>query len=229
MREKLGTTTATRVRGRAYDVVAHQQAAMPEYLLAFAPAAADPERDDQEPEAGRREAIALRTLRALGESRTDVEALDLTDERLRHLQDAFSKAAGVSRARADRYAEHDDADGTQPVRQDDQREHRPQEPGRTAVGRPATEWTRCRAPDAVVRTDDARRSHRCAPPTEWMRTGWTVVRIVVRRDEVGAHRMDAHHRASANLNSQVKGLVCPTTVLPCVAASGPRRVGRHGP
>jgi hypothetical protein len=127
VREKLRTTTATRVRGRAYDVVAHQQAAMPEQLLA--PAAADPEREDQEPEAGRREATDLTALRALRESRTDVEALDLTDERLRHLQDAFAKAADASRARAGRYAEQDDADGAQPVRQDDQRAHRPQEPG----------------------------------------------------------------------------------------------------
>ncbi|MFI6936793.1 hypothetical protein [Streptomyces sp. NPDC050287] len=57
MREKLRTTTATAVRGRAYDVVAHQQAAMREQLLP--PAAADPERDDQEPEVGGREAIDL--------------------------------------------------------------------------------------------------------------------------------------------------------------------------
>lgn len=126
VREKLRTTT-TAVRGRAYDVVAHQQAAMPEQLLA--PAAADPEHDGQEPEAGRREAIDLTALRALRESRTDVEALDLTDERLRHLQDTFAKAADTSRTRADRYAEQDDADGPQPVRQDDQRAHRPQEPG----------------------------------------------------------------------------------------------------
>ncbi|MFJ9105827.1 hypothetical protein ACIRJM_46175 [Streptomyces sp. NPDC102405] len=39
---------------------------MPEQLLA--PAAAAPERDDQEPEAGRREAIDLTALRALRES-----------------------------------------------------------------------------------------------------------------------------------------------------------------
>ncbi|MFD9434158.1 hypothetical protein [Streptomyces sp. NPDC060002] len=130
VREKLRTTTttatATAVRGPAYDVVAHQQAAMPEKLLA--PAAADPEHDDQEPEAGRREAIGLTALRALRESRTDMEALDLTAERLRHLQDAFAKAADDSRARADRYAEQGDADA-HPVRQDDQRAHRPQEPG----------------------------------------------------------------------------------------------------
>ncbi|MEV5049341.1 MobF family relaxase [Streptomyces griseoincarnatus] len=125
VREKLRTTTT--VRGRAYDVVAHQQAAMPEQLLA--PAAADPEHDDQEPDAGRRETIDLTALRALRESRTDVEALDLTAERLCHLQNAFSKAADDSRIRADRYAEQDDADGAQPVRQDDQRAHRPQEPG----------------------------------------------------------------------------------------------------
>ncbi|MCX5425968.1 hypothetical protein [Streptomyces sp. NBC_00078] len=126
VREKLRTTTAA--RGRAYDVVAHQQAAMPEQLLA--PAAADSERDDQEAEAGRREAIDLTALRALRESRTDVEALDLTDERLRHLQDAFSKAADDSRTRADRYAEQDDAAAVRPVRQDDQQAHRPPEPGR---------------------------------------------------------------------------------------------------
>ncbi|MGW7825260.1 hypothetical protein ACWGLF_46555 [Streptomyces puniciscabiei] len=106
VREKLRTTT-TAVRGPAYDVVAHQQAAMPEQLLA--PPAADPEHDDQEPEAEPREAVDLTALRALRESRTDVEALDLTAERLRHLQDAFTKAADVSRARTDRYAEQDDA------------------------------------------------------------------------------------------------------------------------
>ncbi|MFF4138060.1 MobF family relaxase [Streptomyces mirabilis] len=126
VREKL-RATATAVRGRAYDVVAHQQAAMPEQLLA--PPAADPEHDDQDPEAGRREAIDMTALRALRESRTDVEALDLTADRLRHLQDAFTKAADDSRARADRYAEQDDADAVHPVRQDDQQAHRPQEPG----------------------------------------------------------------------------------------------------
>ncbi|MEU2587363.1 hypothetical protein ABZ612_31530 [Streptomyces avermitilis] len=57
VREKLratATATATAVRGRAYDVVAHQQAAMPEQLLALP--AAEVEHDDQEPEAdaGRR-------------------------------------------------------------------------------------------------------------------------------------------------------------------------------
>ncbi|MDX3498129.1 hypothetical protein ACKI1I_28935 [Streptomyces turgidiscabies] len=68
VREKLRTTTV--VRGRAYDVVAHQQAAMPEQPLA--PSAADPEHDDQEAEAAPREAIDLTALRALRESRADM-------------------------------------------------------------------------------------------------------------------------------------------------------------
>ncbi|WP_327180379.1 hypothetical protein OG599_34920 (plasmid) [Streptomyces sp. NBC_01335] len=50
VREKLRTTSAIAVRGRAYDVVAHQQAAMPEQLLA--PEPADSEHDDQGPKAG---------------------------------------------------------------------------------------------------------------------------------------------------------------------------------
>ncbi|WP_225102282.1 hypothetical protein [Streptomyces sp. CoH27] len=127
VREKLRTTIDAGVRGRAYDVVAHQQAAMPEQLLASP--AADPEHGDQEPEAGRQEAVDMTALRALRKSRTDVEALDLTAERLRRLQDAFTKAADDSRARKDRYAEQDDADAGHPVRQDDQQAHRPQEPG----------------------------------------------------------------------------------------------------
>ncbi|MCT2546282.1 MobF family relaxase [Streptomyces atratus] len=127
VREKLRTTTATAVRGRAYDVVAHQRAAMPEQLLA--PAAADLENDEQEPEAGRQEAVDLTALRALRESRTDVEALDLTADRLRRLQEVFTKAADDSRVRADRYPEQDDADAARPVHQDDQQAHHPQGPG----------------------------------------------------------------------------------------------------
>ncbi|MEU5214453.1 hypothetical protein [Streptomyces sp. NPDC020742] len=41
----------------------------------------------------------------------------------------FTKAADDSRARADRYAEQDDADGAHPVRQNDQQAHHPQQPG----------------------------------------------------------------------------------------------------
>ncbi|MBC2866412.1 hypothetical protein [Streptomyces mexicanus] len=100
---------------------------MPEQLPA--PEPADTEYDDQEPEAGRREAIDMTALRALRASRTDVEALDFTADRLRRLQDAFTKAADDSRARADRYAEQDDADAGHSVRQDDQQAYRPQRPG----------------------------------------------------------------------------------------------------
>ncbi|GHE98379.1 hypothetical protein E5082_24965 [Streptomyces griseoluteus] len=100
---------------------------MPEHLLA--PELADPEIDDQEQEPGRREGLDLTTLRALRKSRTDVEALDLTTERLRHLGAAFTAAADRARATMDRYAHHDDADDAHPVREDDQRAHRPQEPG----------------------------------------------------------------------------------------------------
>lgn len=61
VREKLRTTTAA-VRGRAYDVVTHQQAAMPEQLLS--PPAADSEHDDQEPEPGRQGVVDLTAMRA---------------------------------------------------------------------------------------------------------------------------------------------------------------------
>ncbi|MEU7378146.1 MULTISPECIES: hypothetical protein [Streptomyces] len=130
MREKLHTTTATTVLGRAYDVVAHQQAAMPEQLLAAEPA--DPEHDDQEQKPGkpgRREALDMTALRALRESRTDVEALDVTAERLRHLLDAFSEAADRAHATMNRYTRRDDTETPHPVRRDDQQAHQPQDPG----------------------------------------------------------------------------------------------------
>ncbi|MEV7659605.1 MobF family relaxase [Streptomyces anulatus] len=127
VREQLRATTATAVRGRAYDVVAHQQAAMPEQLLAPEPAEA--EHDDQEPEAGRGEAIDMKALRALRESRTDVEALDITAERLRHLQDAFTAAADRAHTTMGRYTHRDDAETPHPARRDDQQTHRPQQPG----------------------------------------------------------------------------------------------------
>jgi hypothetical protein len=125
VREKLRTTTTAAVRGRAYDVVAHQQAAMPEQLLA--PPAAEVEHDDQEPEAGRGEVIDMTALRALRKSRTDVEALYLTTDRLRHLQDAFAKAGDDSRVRANRNTVQGEDIG--PVRPDGKQVHRPQKPG----------------------------------------------------------------------------------------------------
>ncbi|MDX3403350.1 hypothetical protein [Streptomyces sp. ME01-18h] len=124
VREKLRTTAAAAVWGRAYDVVAHQQAAMPEQLLA--PEPADGEQDDQEQKPGRREALDMTALRALRESRMDVEALDVTAERLRHLQDAFSEAADRAHTTMNRYTRRDDAE---PPRLDDQQAHRPQQPG----------------------------------------------------------------------------------------------------
>ncbi|WP_432020288.1 MobF family relaxase [Streptomyces sp. 1222.5] len=123
VREQLRTATA--VRGRGYDVVAHQQAAMPEQLLAPEPAA--PEHDDQEPKAGRGEAIDMTALRALRESRTDVEALDLTADRLRRLQEVATKMADDSRVRSDRAQA--DAGAVHPTRPDGQQAHHPQEPG----------------------------------------------------------------------------------------------------
>ncbi|MFC8373380.1 hypothetical protein [Streptomyces sp. NPDC057238] len=68
----------------------------------------------------------MTALRALREPRKDVEALDLTADRLRHLQDAFAKAADNSCVRGDRYSGQDDADA---VRPDDQQAPRPQAPG----------------------------------------------------------------------------------------------------
>ncbi|MGW2426250.1 hypothetical protein ACWC0C_44870 [Streptomyces sp. NPDC001709] len=58
-----------------------------------------------------------------------MEALDLTADRLRHLQDVCTQAANDSRARADRYVDRDDTDGPRPGREDDQQAHRLQEPG----------------------------------------------------------------------------------------------------
>ncbi|WP_079060895.1 MobF family relaxase [Streptomyces prasinus] len=127
VREKLRTATA--VRGPAYDVVAHQQAAIPEQLLA--PEPADPEHDGQEPESGRREAMDMKALRALRQSRTDIEALDLTVERLRYLQDAFTEAADRAHTTMDRHTRRDDAERphpVRPVRPDDRQAHRPQRP-----------------------------------------------------------------------------------------------------
>ncbi|MGV9503620.1 hypothetical protein ACWDQ0_35675 [Streptomyces sp. NPDC003642] len=59
LRERLRTTatataTATAVRGRAYDVVAHQQAAMPEQLLASEPATPSTTTRSRRPVAGKR-------------------------------------------------------------------------------------------------------------------------------------------------------------------------------
>ncbi|MFL4953281.1 MobF family relaxase [Streptomyces sp. MMS24-I31] len=116
--------TARRTGRALYDdVVVHQQAAMPEQLLIPFP---DADSDaDLEP----RSALDMAALRALKKSRTDVEALDLTAERLRHLQDAFTTAADRARATMDRYADREDTSGPHPAREDDQRAHQPHQPG----------------------------------------------------------------------------------------------------
>ncbi|MER8062831.1 MULTISPECIES: MobF family relaxase [unclassified Streptomyces] len=77
----------------------------------------------------RQEAIDMTAVRALRESRTDVEALHLTADRLRRLQEAATKMADESRVRADRHTAQADTDVVRPVRPDDQQAHRPQEPG----------------------------------------------------------------------------------------------------
>ncbi|MFJ9982379.1 hypothetical protein [Streptomyces cyaneofuscatus] len=96
---------------------------MPEQLLA--PEPADPEHDDHEQKPGRGEALDLTALPALRDSRTDVEALDISAERLRHLQDAFTAAADRAHTTMGRYTRRDDAEPPHPARRDDQQEHRP--------------------------------------------------------------------------------------------------------
>ncbi|RLV64165.1 hypothetical protein STAN_6985 [Streptomyces sp. CBMAI 2042] len=71
----------------------------------------------------------MKALQALRDSCTDVEALDITADRLRRLQNVFIKAADDSRARADRYTGQENVHGPQPVREDDQQAYRLQAPG----------------------------------------------------------------------------------------------------
>ncbi|MFF1465746.1 hypothetical protein [Streptomyces sp. NPDC058330] len=114
VREKLHTTTAAAVRGRAYDVVAHQQAAMPEQLLA--PEPADPEHDDQEQKPGRREALDTAALRALREARTDVEALDMVPRNVLKPAPMPGRAsAGCSPFTSRRRASHPSASARHPA------------------------------------------------------------------------------------------------------------------
>ncbi|MEV2215034.1 hypothetical protein AB0H86_26950 [Streptomyces sp. NPDC050997] len=94
---------------------------MPEQLLIPFP--------DTDADSKPRWALDMTALRTLKESRTDVEALDLTAERLRHLQDAFTAAADRARATMDRYADREDTGGPHPEREDDQRAHQPHQPG----------------------------------------------------------------------------------------------------
>ncbi|MEU3743242.1 MobF family relaxase [Streptomyces sp. NPDC032198] len=123
LRAKLRTTV---VRGRGYDVAAHQQAAMPELLLAGQDANPDrPETEDKP-----RSVVDVAALRALKASRTDVEALDFTSEQLRRVTDAVTKAVDGAAARTKKYANSEGAPAPRPAREDDQRAHRPQQPDR---------------------------------------------------------------------------------------------------
>ncbi|WP_327180380.1 hypothetical protein OG599_34925 (plasmid) [Streptomyces sp. NBC_01335] len=70
----------------------------------------------------------MTALRALRESRTDVEALDLTADRLRRLQDVFTTAGENARTRAARRTAQAGTNEVRPVRPDGQQAHRPQEP-----------------------------------------------------------------------------------------------------
>ncbi|MFJ4876968.1 hypothetical protein ACIP93_17360 [Streptomyces sp. NPDC088745] len=68
----------------------------------------------------------MTALRALRKSRTDLEALDLTADRLRRIREAATKTVNASRARANRHTAQTDAAA---VRPDDQQAHHPQQPG----------------------------------------------------------------------------------------------------
>ncbi|MFJ4771034.1 hypothetical protein ACIP88_18300 [Streptomyces uncialis] len=122
--------------GRGYDVVAYQQATMPEQLLPPS-LSAEPARDDDDQEQEQeqeqtmaREAVDLTAVRALKKSRTDVECLGLTAEQLRHIQKAGERAGEQARERAAQYAEQGAAgEPSRPVRADEQQAHRPQQPG----------------------------------------------------------------------------------------------------
>ncbi|MEE1930849.1 hypothetical protein V1J52_22145 [Streptomyces sp. TRM 70351] len=160
MREKPRTTV---VRGRRYDVAAHQQAAMPELRLAGQ--AAESEHDDQEPEAGPRPVVDLMALRAaLEASRTDVEALDFTAEQLRHVQDAFTKVGDGARTRTKKHADRQDAPAQHPAREGDQRVHRSQQPDpRHGPGPAAERRVRWRTPPDALRL---RKSVSAVPPDD---------------------------------------------------------------
>ncbi|MFD6331661.1 hypothetical protein ACFWGI_19085 [Streptomyces niveus] len=123
VREKLRTTTAR--RGRAYDVTAHQQAAMGEQLLAH-PAVTGPDRP--EPGEGPQSAIDLTAVRDVKKSRTDVEALGFTDEQLRRLREVSTRAGEQSRKRTAEQAGRQDAGAVGRMRENDQQTHHSKQP-----------------------------------------------------------------------------------------------------
>ncbi|MFE2500250.1 hypothetical protein [Streptomyces scopuliridis] len=146
VRGKLRTTTAR--RGRAYDVAAHQQAAMPEQVLAHLAAA--PERGDQEPEAERRATVDLSALRALKKSRTDMEALGFTDEQLRRLLEVSTRATSRARGRPGAPTVRTPARRSCCARTTATRRTIPGSRARTVGLKPAAEAARRRAPGIRV-------------------------------------------------------------------------------
>ncbi|MDX2290736.1 MULTISPECIES: hypothetical protein [Streptomyces] len=60
---------------------------------------------------------------------TDVEALDLTADRLRRLQEVAAKMVDDARVRSDRHTAQADAGTVRPVGLDGQQAHCPQQPG----------------------------------------------------------------------------------------------------
>lgn len=104
--EQLRTTTTATVRGRRTTLSPISRRRCPSGWSCARPPT--PGHDDQEPETAPGEAIGMRALRALRKSRTDVEALDLTADRLRHLQNAFVEVGEEIRVRAARYTSQDD-------------------------------------------------------------------------------------------------------------------------
>ncbi|MFD7863683.1 PhzF family phenazine biosynthesis protein, partial [Streptomyces sp. NPDC059783] len=170
LREKLRitATATTAVWGRAYDVVAHQQAAMPEQMLA--PEPADPEHDDQEPKAAPGEAIDMTALRACETpARTWRPSIspptDCAASRKRPPRWPTTPAPAPTASL--RTAPPHRPTPTRCVRTTSRRTAH-SSPDRTAAGRPATEWTRWCAPGGVMRTDDAPPRGR-SPVTQWRR------------------------------------------------------------
>jgi hypothetical protein len=98
LQEKLRTARAP---GRAgYDITAHQQAAMPEQLLA-------PHQEKEKP----RPAVDLRALRA----DMEMEAMELTAEQLQRISERFTTAADRARATMRQHADPDDAPAPPPA------------------------------------------------------------------------------------------------------------------
>ncbi|MFF7648183.1 MobF family relaxase [Streptomyces canus] len=108
--------TARRAGRDPYDVAVHQQAAMPEQLDVF----------DQEEDRPVRKARRTVDLDAL---RTDMEALELTADQLLRFERAGTKLNAGARERMRQAPGLPDETAPRPHRENDQRAHRPHQPG----------------------------------------------------------------------------------------------------